>query len=322
MWVCFWTAAFPDVDFVLRIFDSLTYLAAHRGVTHSIILLPLWAIGLALLFRLITRRRYSWKAFVVPCALGIGAHIAGDVITSFGTMIFAPFSNWRVQFPTTFIIDLTFSGIIVTGLVASAIWKQERWPAVASLAVLVGFVGFQRMQHNRAVDVGNDYIAAQKLEAARAHAIPQPFSPFNWMVVVQTPREYRLAYVNLERDRVLTAPDDAGWLFRLNTLYRPVTDASWQRVVRYGEADPSLAQAAWEAPGLARYRDFAMFPAVLKMERNETSTCVWFDDLRFKMDGRASPFRYGGCRQAGSDTWATYRLDSDGNREIRETIPN
>jgi len=47
--------------------------------------------------------------------LSIGAHIAGDVITSYGTMLLAPLSDWRAAIGTTFIIDLWFSGIIVAG---------------------------------------------------------------------------------------------------------------------------------------------------------------------------------------------------------------
>src|SRR6185436_5818849 len=131
MTVGFFAAAFPDADFVINFIDPFTYLTTHRGVTHSIILLPLWAAVLAGVFTLLTRRRYPWRAFFGMCALGLAAHIAGDIITSFGTMIFAPFSKWRFELSTTFIIDLYFSGIIVAGLIASAVWRHTRAPAVA-----------------------------------------------------------------------------------------------------------------------------------------------------------------------------------------------
>ena len=60
---------------------------------------------------------------LLVCLLALGLHIAGDVITSFGTMIYAPFSNARVAWSTTFIIDLWFSGIIVAGLAAAWAWR-------------------------------------------------------------------------------------------------------------------------------------------------------------------------------------------------------
>ena len=86
MWVGFWAAAFPDGDFVLRLIDPLLYLTTHRGITHSVVLLPLWALGLGAAFYYLTRRRYSWRALVGVCAMAIGAHIVGDVITAFGTI--------------------------------------------------------------------------------------------------------------------------------------------------------------------------------------------------------------------------------------------
>ena len=122
-------AALPDIDFVMGQFGSVTYLLHHRGVTHSLILLPLWAVALAWLCWLIWRRDRPWRAYVGVLALGIGSHIAGDWITSFGTMVFSPFSDMRVGIGTTFIIDLWFTAIILAGLAASFAWRSSPVPA-------------------------------------------------------------------------------------------------------------------------------------------------------------------------------------------------
>jgi inner membrane protein len=326
MWVGLWAAAFPDSDFILRFLDPLTYLALHRGITHSIILLPVWAVGLAFLFMLTVRRRYSLQAFAGVAALGIAGHIVGDVITAFGTMIFAPFSIWRAQIPTTFIIDPYFTSILVAGLIASMRWKTTRAPAVVGLGVLAGYVAFQAILHGRAVAVGNAYVAAHRLEFAQASAIPQPLSPFNWMVVVEQPQVYHLAYINLLRNEIKPKPPaDASWFRSLNASYRPVKDAQWQRVPRYGaaNADVKLAEAAWNSDALARYRDFALFPAVYRVKRGPDRTCVWFNDLRFALVGRTMPFRYGSCRDGVDAPWKVYRLISDDNgAEWFEAIPD
>src|SRR4051812_7054343 len=137
----FLACAAPDLDFVAGFAGPVSYLLNHRGVTHSLILLPLWALALSWLLSKILRDPGGWRALYAITALAIGAHIAGDVITSYGTMVLAPFSDWRAGIGTTFIIDLWFSGIIVIGLVASAIYWRSRVPAVAALVVLVGYVG-------------------------------------------------------------------------------------------------------------------------------------------------------------------------------------
>ena len=66
----------------------------------------------------------AFRAYLVIAALGVGMHILGDLITSFGTMIYAPLSDARPALSATFIIDLWFTGIILAGLAASLIWRR------------------------------------------------------------------------------------------------------------------------------------------------------------------------------------------------------
>jgi inner membrane protein len=329
LWVGFWAAAFPDSDFATLLIDPLTYLNAHRGITHSVVMLPLWAAVLAAAFVWVWRRQYSWRAYVGVCALGIGIHIAGDVITAFGTMILAPFSDWRAQLPFAFIIDPYFSGIIVAALLASLLWRDVRTPAIAGLAVLAMYVGFQALLRERALDHARAYVAREGLRGAGVHALPQPFSPFHWMLVVQETDAYRLAYVSLLRREAADAPPEAFWLARVHASYRPLAQAEWWRVARYGELpmEVALAEEVWHLESFARYRRFTMFPALYRVERARDYTCVWFNDLRFALVGRTMPFRYGACNDppataGAARAWRIYRMvTDDGGREMRAALP-
>jgi len=325
MWIGFWAAAFPDSDFIVRFVDPLTYLTLHRGITHSVLLLPVWAIGLSLLFALLVRGKYSWRAFATVVAMGIGIHIAGDVITAFGTMILAPFSNWRASIPTTFIIDLLFTAIIVVGLITSFIWRQTRLPAVAALAVLVGYVGFQAVLHQRAISVGQQYVTRHGLEQTNVQALPQPFSPFNWMIVVPQKESYFLTYVSLSRTSIPEfPPEGASWLRQVYASYNPARDAIWKEVPRFGSGKNAvLAGEAWDSEALASYRHFTLFPAVYGVDRYLGRQCVWFHDLRFAMVGRTLPFRYGACRNKQDPTWRIHRLTEEpGGPVSAETVPH
>src|SRR3954462_4045699 len=55
-------AAFPDSDVAASYLSPLSYLYHHRGVTHSLLLLPLWAVLLSLLFAFIWRRRHGLES--------------------------------------------------------------------------------------------------------------------------------------------------------------------------------------------------------------------------------------------------------------------
>jgi inner membrane protein len=307
----FLAAAFPDLDIIASYISPLSYLYHHRGVTHSLIMLPLWAVLLALLCTLIWRKGPGWRAYFGVMAWGVGIHIAGDWITSFGTIVFAPLSEARYGISTTFIIDLWFTGIILAGLAASALIPRSRIPALAGLAVLVGYVSLQYVLQQRAVDFGESYARAQGLPNAQITALPRPVSPFNWMVVVSENDNLHYSLVSLSRREPARLANDAGFIARLSAPYLPLDQAVWTQSTRYGATpeEISVAKEAWQQPQLAFFRWFAEYPVLYKVEAGNPDTCVWFQDLRFFTPGReAWPFRYGLCR-GGGGPWRAFEFD-------------
>ena len=311
-------AAAPDLDVVLAFFGPEVALRTHRGVTHSLVMLPLWAWLLAAALAPLLRERRGWRSLYGLCALGLALHIAGDLITSYGTMVFAPLSDWRAAVGTTFIIDLGLTGIIVAGLLASAVWRRSRWPAAAAGVVVVAWVGFEAVQQQRAIAVGEAWAREHAIQGARVTAQPRPVSPFNWTVFVSDAKGHRYAHVNLRRTQAVSLPADAGFIARLDAAYRPVRHAEWLERSRYGgAATEALARDAWQSPALATYRWFADLPAFDGV--GDSPTCVWFADLRFAMPGRPEmPFRYGACRDAPGQAWTAWqRVGLQGRAPVR-----
>lgn len=314
-------AAFPDADFVLNFVSELSYLRGHRGITHSLLMLPLWAALLALLFGWLARRKASapdWRNFYAIACAGIGIHIAGDLITQFGTMIFAPLSDFRFGLGTTFIIDLGLSGLIVAGLLASAIWRRSRLPATLALVAVVGWIGLSATGRSEALDVGREYARSQGISPSRIDAIPRPASPFNWTVVVFDGERYHTADINTRRSEPLIAQADDNLIRKYSAPYLPVHQAVWQIRPRFGATpgdDPTLAQAVWHSADFAFFRWFAMFPALDWVQQlPDGRRCASFTDLRFETPGRAeTPFRYGLC-QSAAQGWQLFRRFNDGLR--------
>jgi inner membrane protein len=271
----------------------------HRGVTHSILLLPLWALLYSWLLAKILRDPGGWRPLYGVTAMALGAHIVGDLITSFGTIILAPLSTWRAGIGTTFIIDLWLSGIIVAGLAASAIWRRTKLPAAAAFALLAGYIGFQAIQKQKAIDFGAQYAASRGLTGARVTVHPRPVSAFNWTVFVSDERDHHFAHVNLVRDTPRNYQPGDGFVARLDSPYQPLSQPRWETRRRYGS---EAARQAWESPELAFFRWFADLPAF--DGTSPGSSCAWFVDLRFLTPGRDwLPFRYGACREAPGAPW-------------------
>jgi len=319
----FLAAAAPDLDFVIGYVGPVEYLLHHRGATHSLILLPLWAFLLAKLCAVLWRRDRPWRAYFGVIAMGIGLHIAGDWITSYGTMMLAPLSDARYGIDTTFIIDLWFTGIIVAGLAAALAWRASRAPAIAGLAVLCGYVGFQAVQQQRAIEWGQEYARGAGLDRAEVTALPRPVSPFNWLVIARSGEQVRYSFVNLARSRSVEIAPDAGWIVRLDAAHLPLAQAQWVFGSRFGstDAERAVAREAWSLPQFEFFRWFAEEPVLLRVDAGNPSRCAWFQDLRFFTPGRNEwPFRYGMCRE-GDGPWQLFRLDGNDTRvPIRQKI--
>ena len=124
-------AMFPDSDSALSFFDrtGLAVITSHRGETHSILLLPLWAFALAWA----TARICKWRKWPAPrlarlwliWSAGIASHIFLDLITSFGTMIWAPLAFTRYQWDLAFILDFTMTAIVLLPQAAAWVFRRR-----------------------------------------------------------------------------------------------------------------------------------------------------------------------------------------------------
>jgi len=302
--------AFPDIDIVTQAFGDIAYLTQHRGLTHSVLMLPLWALGLAWLlskcFAVTRAQAGGWRSLYVVAAASIGIHIAGDWITQFGTMLLQPLSNQRFGLGAMFIIDLSFTGLLLAGLALAAVFPRRRWPALLGLGAATAWVGVAWSGQQEAVAVAERHAAAQGIAVAEIVVMPRPVSPYNWTISIFDGRDYRVAHVNTRRTLPLDATAPSRWLpaflHEYSAPYQPERLATWVTVPRFGDVNtPAWVGQAWRHEAFGFYRWFTQTPALLRAEetldaQGRPERCAWFRDLRFEFPGReAGPFRYGLC---------------------------
>src|SRR5260221_14333856 len=141
---------FPDCDFLFT-HDKLSYLRNHRGWTHSFVALPFFALGLALLGRILFRKA-RLPALWLFCAAGIASHIVLDWITSFGTMFFVPLSRTRYVLDWVFILDPYLTGIATLTLLVAMFWRgRGREVAAGGAALLLLYIAFCALPHHQAL---------------------------------------------------------------------------------------------------------------------------------------------------------------------------
>jgi membrane-bound metal-dependent hydrolase YbcI (DUF457 family) len=134
-WAVMLGGIFPDSDVFRDMFDGnpLLIITWHRSITHSLVLLPLWSVLLAALTGAFARWR-KWQApnFVTLTALyavGILSHMILDLLTTFGTMVWSPLDWARPAWDVLFIVDFTFTGIVLIPQLLAWIYEDpERTP--------------------------------------------------------------------------------------------------------------------------------------------------------------------------------------------------
>jgi len=118
-WSLMLGSIFPDSDVIRDIFshDKLLMITWHRSITHSLVMLPLWALLLAGITRTFARSRKweapSFAALTAIYGVGILSHILLDLVTSFGTMIWSPLDWSRPAWDLIFIVDFTLTAILL-----------------------------------------------------------------------------------------------------------------------------------------------------------------------------------------------------------------
>jgi membrane-bound metal-dependent hydrolase YbcI (DUF457 family) len=136
-------AVFPDVDVTADLVspDPLAIIKYHRAITHSFVALPFFALLLAILTRALlpwVKSRFArWRDLASPpfgiltliYGIGIASHILLDGMTSFGTRMWFPLSSKRVAWDLLFIIDFSFTAIVLVPQVIAWIYSAGPEPS-------------------------------------------------------------------------------------------------------------------------------------------------------------------------------------------------
>ncbi|MCG8487639.1 MAG: metal-dependent hydrolase [Chromatiales bacterium] len=286
-------AAFPDIDYLGFWVDPLLFLADwHRSFTHSLLLVPLWAALLTLCSLPWQWAREHWRSVYALCCLGLLSHLPLDLLTPFGLKLFYPLATTSYSLAISFFIDGYFTAIVVVTLLL-LLWHPPRRVALSGLLILSGYLGSQWLLKSEALQVA----AEQFPQSKDLHALPQPFSPFYWQLIKRHPEHYQVAYLSLTAERQAIIKD-----------YRSERNLEWKTYQPPGDQtqQSSMVQIAWQHERLQKFREFAHFPILYRLDRYQDETCIWFTDLRYTLPYLTPPFRYGMCHD--QQQWKIYRL--------------
>ncbi|MDR3319683.1 MAG: metal-dependent hydrolase [Desulfovibrio sp.] len=178
-------ATSPDAD-VFFASSPVQFLLLHRGITHSLAALPLMGLLLACaarpLWRPGTPGHWTFTRTWLFMSACVGLHIWLDAVTTYGTMIFLPFSHERIRLNGLFIVDPVFTLPLLFGLFYAAN-RASRPVAVAALAWVFCWPGFAVGLNSLHTANVTARLTEEGYRVERVTVLPDALSPLFWRVL-------------------------------------------------------------------------------------------------------------------------------------------
>ena len=175
-------AAIPDID-VLFPRIPIDFLLLHRGITHALPALPVLALPCALLMYPFWRHgmpgAWTFRQTVIFAFLLLLLHVWLDCVTTYGTLAFLPFSEYRIRLNGLFIVDLW----LLVPLILACCMARHR-PRIAALAMiwLMLYSGGAVAWRMHLQDAWNTSLQAKGIVPEELGVLPDAFSPLYWKV--------------------------------------------------------------------------------------------------------------------------------------------
>jgi len=264
---------FPDIDFIFGLFTRSIYVRFHRGFTHSFIWLPLFSLFLCFIFQFFTTK-INFKSLYLICFLGMTTHIMFDLLNSYGTLIFLPFTSKQYSLDLDIILDAFFILPLFLGVVALWLFpaSQRKIGAIVIFILVLG-VFLRLSQKQKAMNLVGDpanpapacrgwaKAVTRKVEPDRKinifpSGINAIYNPFLWRVAVLCGENYNVFDIDT-----------------LKSKFSPLEQVPYPR--------EQLAKFTSKSKALRHFLNWARFPFG-RIEESGEQIIIKLSDLRFR----------------------------------------
>ncbi|MEX2962468.1 metal-dependent hydrolase [Microbulbifer sp. TYP-18] len=192
----------PDMDFLFSIgSDDFAYMATHRGLSHSVLLLPFFAVPTAWL----AMKWGMWKdstpnnpagpsvghfwTWYQLCLWALITHPLLDLFTTYGTQILTPLSNERFTLDGISIVDPVYTlplvAAVIYGLVKPLQQNRFRLWAVSALIFSSFYLGLGLHNSWDARAALIEQLSSEDFNPTDVRASPTMFNILLWRVVAK-----------------------------------------------------------------------------------------------------------------------------------------
>ncbi|GAK83701.1 membrane-bound metal-dependent hydrolase [Vibrio ponticus] len=181
----------PDLDVMLDYGDAVSNTIKHRGFSHSLLLLPPFALLISWIYaRLRPDSFWSFGRVTLLTTVVLVTHPLLDAMTTYGTQLLWPITGY-FEVRNIFIIDPLYTLPLLIAIVVALFSKSRggRWcQAMVLLSTIYLIWGYSAQQS--ITDRAEQNLLAQNLPTDRVIVMPSPFNTVLWRVVVLDDGKY------------------------------------------------------------------------------------------------------------------------------------
>ncbi|MCD9098000.1 metal-dependent hydrolase [Luteimonas fraxinea] len=199
----------PDLDgfpIALMTDDPVLRMTLHRGLTHSLLVLPLIAAAIWWLFKRFGKGRVAASPvrWFWAIALALITHPLLDAFTVYGTQLWWPLTPPPAMWSSVFIIDPLYTVWLLIGVLVAAFAGPR---LIAGRLITVGLVlstaylGWSLVAKTLVDREADRALVAMGLGDAPRFSVPMPANTVLWRVVAMTDDGYVEGFRSLVADR-------------------------------------------------------------------------------------------------------------------------
>jgi inner membrane protein len=186
----------PDLDSFIDHGDPVSNMVLHRGHSHSLFWLTLFALPFGAAVARWHGQWAHWRRWCLAIWLALVTHPLLDLLTVYGTQLALPFTDFPFAVGSVFIIDPLVTVPLLAGI-AVALTRQALRPNAIGLALAGTYLaaGIAAQQHVERV--AQDSLAARGIAAERVLVSPTAFNGLLWRVVAIEGERYHEGFYSL-----------------------------------------------------------------------------------------------------------------------------
>lgn len=199
----------PDLDGVpiaLMTDDPVLRMTLHRGLTHSLLVLPLVAAAIWWLFKRFGNGRVAASPvrWFWAIALALVTHPLLDAFTVYGTQLWWPLTPPPAMWSSVFIIDPLYTVWLLIGVLVAAFAGPRPVAGrliAAGLVLSTAYLGWSLVAKTLVNREADRALVAMGLGDAPRFSVPMPVNTVLWRVVAMTDDGYVEGFRSLAADR-------------------------------------------------------------------------------------------------------------------------